>query len=122
VEVRRKSGSLTPLEAALLLAGLELLARGEPEFFGFQIAKRLEDADDSYRWTGYGSLYRALDRLEGRGLLESRLEPAELAEVERRPRRRLYRLTSKGATAHDDAARVPVSERFVVRLESDDWK
>lgn len=96
----------------LLYAGLEL----QTEFFGFQIAKRLEDIDRSYRSTGYSSLYRALDRLEEQGLLESHLEPAEIAETERRPRRRLYRVTSQGARAHVEAARVPVSARFVPRL------
>jgi PadR family transcriptional regulator, regulatory protein PadR len=75
--------------------------------------------DGAYRTTGYSSLYRALDRLEDRGLLESYLEPAELAETERRPRRRLYRVTGEGSRAHAEAARVPVSERFVPRLVPD---
>jgi DNA-binding PadR family transcriptional regulator len=114
--VRRKSGDLTPLEAALLFVGLELLARGVTEFFGFQISKCLEDVDGSYRSTGYSSLYRALDRLEARGLLESHLESPDVAAAEHRPRRRLYRVTPEGARAYEEAARVPVSERFVPRL------
>ncbi|MDQ6670009.1 MAG: PadR family transcriptional regulator [Chloroflexota bacterium] len=114
--MRRKAGSLTGLEAALLFAALNLRANREREFFGLQIAKLLEDADGSYRSTGYSSLYRALDRLEDQGLLQSRLEPAELAEEARRPRRRLYCVTGEGARAHLEAARVPVSPRFVPRL------
>jgi DNA-binding PadR family transcriptional regulator len=114
--MRRKPGALTQLESALLYAGLNLQAKGEPEFFGYQIGRLLEDIHGAYRATGYSNLYRALDGLEDRGFLRSRLEPEDIAEQARRPQRRLYHVTGEGARAHAEAARVPVSQRFIPRL------
>lgn len=45
---------------------------------------------------GGGTIYKVLRRLELRGLVEARWEDAQLAEAERRPRRRYYRLTPAG--------------------------
>ena len=42
-------------------------------------------------------MYTTLRRLEARGLLKGEWEDAEVAEAERRPRRRYYALTAKGA-------------------------
>jgi DNA-binding PadR family transcriptional regulator len=44
-----------------------------------------------------GTVYTTLRRLEARGLVTGEWEDAEVAEVERRPRRRYYALTAKGA-------------------------
>jgi len=44
-----------------------------------------------------GTVYTTLRRLEARGLLKGEWEDAEVAEAERRPRRRYYALTAKGA-------------------------
>lgn len=53
-----------------------------------------------------GTVYKVLRRLEDRGHVEGRWEDPEVAEAERRPRRRYYRITADGtdalATALDD--------------------
>lgn len=50
-----------------------------------------------------GSVYKILRRVERRGLVEGRWEDAGIAEEERRPRRRYYRLTPAGEVALDAA-------------------
>jgi PadR family transcriptional regulator PadR len=88
---RRAPGSLLPLEADLLEAGL---AAGE--FHGFSIAKALQEASGARSLTAHGTLYKALGRMERSGLLASRWEdPAP----EGRPRRRLYTVTGEGERA-----------------------
>jgi DNA-binding PadR family transcriptional regulator len=76
-----------------------LLVRGTREFHGYEIAKRLSDVADHKLLTAYGTLYRALGRLEGMGFLESRWEDPEVPARENRPGRRLYSLTPAGETA-----------------------
>jgi DNA-binding PadR family transcriptional regulator len=68
------------------------------ECHGYHIAKHLASAADRRLLTAYGTLYRALGRLEERGLLESRWEDPQLA-AGARPGRRLYKLTDAGAVA-----------------------
>jgi PadR family transcriptional regulator, regulatory protein PadR len=97
--MRRREGAIIPLEAAILGAGLELRSSGEPEFHGFQLAKELREHDDARRLTAHGTLYKALDRMERAGLLESRWEDPEIAVEQGRPRRRLYRITGNGESA-----------------------
>ena len=46
-----------------------------------------------------GTVYPALDRLEGLGLLRSHWEDEAAAHAEGRPARRYFRLTAAGATA-----------------------
>ena len=92
------------MEAAILSAGLELRNAGEPDFHGFQLAKELRDQDDARRLTAHGTLYKALDRMERAGLLESRWEDPEVAVEQGRPRRRLYRVTGNGERASVRAA------------------
>lgn len=43
-----------------------------------------------------GTVYTTLRRLERRELVEGRWEDAEVAEADRRPRRRYYAITSEG--------------------------
>ena len=50
-----------------------------------------------------GTVYKVLRRLEDRELVTGQFEDPALAERERRPRRRYYRLTSAGRTDLDDA-------------------
>jgi DNA-binding PadR family transcriptional regulator len=50
-----------------------------------------------------GSVYKILRRVERRDLVEGRWEAPEIAEAERRPRRRYYRLTRAGQAALDEA-------------------
>jgi len=61
-----------------------------------KVAKQLADDRQKKLLIGYGTLYRALNRLEDMGLLESHPEDPEIAARERRPGRRLYRLTEAG--------------------------
>ena len=52
-----------------------------------------------------GTVYPALSRMDERGYLRSRWEKREVADAERRPRRRYYRLTPSGQNALDAAVR-----------------
>jgi DNA-binding PadR family transcriptional regulator len=91
--VRRKAGTLIPLELAILEAG----SRRREAFHGFELAKALADDAGSRSLVAHGTLYKALGRLTVAGLLEDEWEDAELALRAGRPRRRLYRLTGDGA-------------------------
>jgi PadR family transcriptional regulator PadR len=97
--MRRKPGTLVPLEVSILSAGVTLALGGEPEFHGYAVARELKEREEARRLTAHGTLYRALERLETAGLLQSRLEEPEVAAGEQRPRRRLYHVTAAGATA-----------------------
>ena len=103
--MRRKPGGLVPLEIAICTCASELLVRGTREFHGYEIAKRLSDVGDRKLLTAYGTLYRALGRLESMGLLSSRWEDPEVPARENRPGRRLYSLTPAGEMALDDTRR-----------------
>jgi len=103
--MRRKSGRLVPLELAICDAALRLRARGENEFHGYELAKALKRDADARLLTAYGTLYRALGRLESMGLLTSRWEEAGMATRESRPPRRLYSLTPAGEAAAEQARR-----------------
>ena len=100
--MRRKPGGLVPLEIAICLTAANLRRDGANEFHGYELAKRLGDASNRRLLTAYGTLYRALARLENMGLLQSRWEDPEIPARENRPGRRLYTLTAAGeATAVD---------------------
>lgn len=104
VSMKRKPGSLLPLEASILAVGLALRQRGQPEFHGFLIAKEIQADTGGRRLTAYGTLYKALARLEQAGLLRSRWEDPEAAAREQRPRRRFYEVTPTGEQALADVA------------------
>ena len=104
--MRRKPGGLVPLETAICVGAAHLLRRGVIEFHGYEIAKSLGDEADRRLLTAYGTLYRALARLEKMGLLESRWEDPAIPARENRPGRRLYVLTAAGETAARDARAV----------------
>jgi PadR family transcriptional regulator, regulatory protein PadR len=91
--MRRKRGALVPLETAVCAAAAALRRRGVNEFHGYELAKKLTDVSGGRLLTAYGTLYRALSRLEAMGLLESRREDPAVAARENRPGRRLYTLT-----------------------------
>jgi DNA-binding PadR family transcriptional regulator len=97
--MRRKPGSLVPLELQICAAALDLRTQGTEEFHGFLLAKQLKHASDSRLLTAYGTLYRALSRLETMGLVRSRPEDPMIASRENRPARRLYTLTPNGEAA-----------------------
>jgi len=112
--VRRKPGGLVPLEISILSAVAELQEAGIHEFHGYQIAKHLADVADRRLLTAYGTLYRALGRLEKMGLLLSHWEDPQRAADENRPGRRLYSLTGEGlAAAH--AGRVDARAKSAAR-------
>lgn len=91
--MRRKPGTLVPLELAICEAAATLRSRGIERFHGYLIARTVRDVGDARRLTAYGTLYRALNRLEHMALLESRWEDPHIAATENRPGRRLYALT-----------------------------
>jgi PadR family transcriptional regulator PadR len=95
--MRRKPGALVPLEIAILTVACDLDRAGAREFHGYQLAKHLGHVSDRRLLTAYGTLYRALGRLERMGLLASRGEDPQTAADENRPARRLYTLTGEGA-------------------------
>ena len=101
--VRRKPGALLPLELAICEAAAALRRRGADQFHGYQIAKAVGDAADARLLTAYGTLYRALGRLEKMGLLRSRWEDPRIPARENRPGRRLYTLTALGETVMEKA-------------------
>lgn len=99
--VRRKPGQLVPLERAICDAALDLRERGADTFHGYELAKTMRRVPGAPLMTAFGTLYRALARLEQMGFVESRWE--DPAPDHNRPRRRLYTLTAAGATAADAA-------------------
>jgi PadR family transcriptional regulator len=101
--MRRKPGSLLPLELQILEAGLDLRRGGNDQFHGFSIAREIQEHEGARRLTAHGTLYKALARLEKAGLLTSRWEDPARAEEEGRPRRRLYEVTGAGARAFSRA-------------------
>jgi PadR family transcriptional regulator, regulatory protein PadR len=75
----------------------------------------MREREEARRLAAQGTLYRALDRLEGLKLLESRQEDPEVAAAESRPRRRLYKVTAQGETAY--AAATSVARGLSGRLQ-----
>jgi DNA-binding PadR family transcriptional regulator len=107
--MRRKAGTLVPLEISILEAGMELSLRGRPYFHVFLIASEIKEREDARLLTAHGTLYKALDRLEKAGFLASEWEDPVVAAGQNRPRRRFYRVTAAGeaalATARSPAPR-----------------
>jgi PadR family transcriptional regulator, regulatory protein PadR len=103
--MRRRAGHLVPLERAICEAAARLRQRGTAEIHGYLLAKEIKQVTDTRLLTAYGTLYRALGRLEAMGLLQSRNEDPEIAAREHRPGRRLYALTAAGDRVLEEAAR-----------------
>ncbi|MEX0782338.1 MAG: PadR family transcriptional regulator [Dehalococcoidia bacterium] len=107
--MRRKPGTLLPIEVSILRAGLDLREGGEGEFHGYLIASRIREHEEARLLTAHGTLYKALDRMQKAGLLVSRWEDPMAAAAEERPRRRLYHVSAVGERAlhiaEADAAR-----------------
>lgn len=113
--MRRKPGALFPLETSILRACVELRLRGILECHGFLLAKEIQDRGGAHRLTAYGTLYKALDRMEKAGLLTSRWENPLLAARERRPRRRLYKATSAGEAVLEKSPPILDSHRVTMK-------
>jgi len=114
--VRRKAGALVPLELAICTAALAMRDRGIELFHGYLIAKELKEASDARLLTAYGTLYRALGRLEQMGLVTSTWEDPQIPADESRPRRRLYAITHDGRLAVTDAARAAAAPLATPRV------
>ena len=115
--MRRKPGVLLPLELAICDAAANLRQRGDDSFHGYLIAKALKEHGDARLLTAYGTLYRALARLESMGLLTSRWEDPEIPARENRPGRRLYTLTAAGESAVADARKLAAHAARAKRLK-----
>jgi DNA-binding PadR family transcriptional regulator len=113
--VRRKPGTLVPIESAICEIAATLRRSGVEEFHGYELAKRLGDVADQRLLTAYGTLYRALGRMEQMGLLESRWEDPEIPARENRPGRRLYKLTAAGESVARERALADASSARRVR-------
>ena len=100
---RRRAGELLPIELEILSMAARLRRERVLEFHGFQLASELASGERARSLLGHGTLYKALDRLERGGLLESTWEDID-ESLAGRPRRRLYRLTGAGVAAVPDAA------------------
>jgi DNA-binding PadR family transcriptional regulator len=107
--MRRKAGTLVPLERHILEAAMSLRSMGVHEPHGFLLARTIGEVTGQRQLTAYGTLYKALDRLERAGALESRWEDPNFAAAESRPRRRLYQVTPAGERALADARAVDAS-------------
>ena len=115
--MRRKPGVLLPLELAICDAAANLRHRGDEAFHGYLIAKALTEHGDARLLTAYGTLYRALARLERMGLLTSRWEDPAIPARENRPGRRLYTLTAAGEAAIADARKLAAQAARAKRLK-----
>ncbi len=97
--MRRKAGALLPIELSILETAIELRVRGAKVFHGFMIAREIKERRDARLLTAHGTLYKALDRLQRSGFLESEWEDPAIAAQQSRPRRRLYWVTAAGEAA-----------------------
>ncbi len=97
--MRRKEGTLIPIEILILETAIELAIRGTSQFHGFMLAKEMQERDEAKLLTAHGTLYKALDRMQKAGYLESEWEDPVVAARENRPRRRFYRVTPAGQAA-----------------------
>jgi DNA-binding PadR family transcriptional regulator len=109
--VRRKPGRLLPLELAICRCAAALKRRGRSEFHGYEIARQLKTVEGRPYLAAFGTLYRALGRLDSMGVLESRWEDPAIPARENRPGRRLYTLTAAGEEAVNRQAAQALEER-----------
>ena len=114
--MRRKKGTLIPIEISILETGIELAMRRTAQFHGFMLAKEMQERDEAKLLTAHGTLYKALDRMEKAGYLESVWEDPLVAARESRPRRRFYWVTPAGQAAlvkalEQQPADAPVEQR-----------
>ncbi len=115
--MRRKQGILLPIEINILSVCESRSVSNAPECHGFLIATLIKGTQNAKLLTAYGTLYRALSRLEKAGLLVSRWEDISSLDKESRPRRRLYRITEAGSRAlASELASQPVNSYQMVRI------
>ena len=90
---RRKGESPFPIEQEILDAAFRLHVTGSDKFYGYRIGQELA-GDRPMSAPGFGTLYRALARLEARGWLASEWEDEDSSH--KGARRHLYWLTPAG--------------------------
>lgn len=88
-QIRKFQKELNTGTVGLVLLGV-LAAADKPQY-GYQIAKRLEQTDDSLVAGKQSALYPVLRNMSAAGLLESWVEPSVSG-----PPRRYYRITPEG--------------------------
>lgn len=91
---RRSPEMLVPNEERTLLAALALQRLGFDRFHGYKLASQLRTMHPSTRAMSYSTLYRCLDRLAERDLVDE-VEPSADAAA-RGPKRREFALTTDG--------------------------
>lgn len=94
---------LVPNEERTLLAALALRRVGFEQFHGYKLASQLRTMHPTTRAMSYSTLYRCLDRLAERGLVDE--VPAKPTSQTRGPKRRVFALTSVGETKATGLAR-----------------
>jgi len=114
--MRRKQGVLLPIELDILAVCASRSRSESPECHGFLIARLVKGKRNAKLLTAYGTLYRALSRLEKAGLLTSRWEDTSSLAGESRPRRRLYRITDAGSKAFASGLSITVEPATVNRV------
>lgn len=84
---------LRPMERAILKCGVLRAVAGTPQFYGYEIHRSImDDIGKKESVTKSGSIYKALKRLEGWGMLESQI-------IQKSGRARiLYSVTPAGAS------------------------
>jgi len=90
--MRRRLGTLVPLEKALLRVASDFASTGRSRFYAYELRDHIgiEVSRSGCRGAATGTLYRALARLVGWGYLVSDWEV--LPPGKNRPRRRYYAL------------------------------
>lgn len=114
--MRRKRGTLLPIELDILDVCASRSLSGVPECHGFLIASLIRGTQNAKLLTAYGTLYRALSRLEKAGFLTSRWEDISSLAGESRPRRRLYRITDAGSKALANSLSMTVEPATDIRV------
>ncbi len=114
--MRRKQGTLLPIELAILDVCASRSLNRDPECHGFLIASLVKGMQNAKLLTAYGTLYRALSRLEKAGFLTSRWEDISSLAGESRPRRRLYRITDAGSKALAESLTMTIEPATAIRV------
>jgi PadR family transcriptional regulator, regulatory protein PadR len=114
--MRRKPGTLVPLEVEILTIAVARAVSDRPDFHGFELAKLIAEHERSGKLLAHGTLYKALNRLAESGMLTAEWEDAAIALGDGRPRRRLYRITVRGEQAAASATISAAPKRASVGL------
>ena len=94
--MRRKANGLVPNEELLLTTALTLTRKGQGEFHGYALRELWQSDGAEPATMNYATLYRCLDRLEERGLLESHYD---VVTKNGGPPRKMFKLTGIGLDA-----------------------